>query len=246
MVHQLLCRTMVTAKWLSGALQASRPGPALRVLDASWYMPDERDARKEFAEKHIPGASFFDIDQCKDQASPYEKMLPSEAHFAKYVGNLGINNESHVVVYDGDHLGMFYAPRVWWMMKVFGHHKVSVLDGGFKNWLKQGLPVTSETATPKPETFRAVLNPSMVKNFEDIQKNMSSKRFQLVDSRSEGRYKGTEPEPGEGERGGSERGTAGHRETTIHRESSGQCNRHDGAKRIREWGAPRVRYVKKK
>ncbi|KAM4720748.1 thiosulfate sulfurtransferase-like [Rhinophrynus dorsalis] len=199
MAHQLLSRTLVSASWLAGALKSCKPSsPALRVLDASFYFPAIRDGRKEYEEKHIPGALYFDIDECKDKASPYEVMLPSEAEFAKYVGNLGINNDSHVVVYDADHLGMYYAPRAWWMFKVFGHHKVSVLDGGFRDWLRQELPVTSEVVKVKPETFRAVFNPSMVKSYEDIVENMSSKKFQLVDSRSEGRYRGTEPEPGEG------------------------------------------------
>ncbi|KAG8436273.1 hypothetical protein GDO86_007396 [Hymenochirus boettgeri] len=198
MAKQLLSRALVSPSWLSAALKESHVGASLRILDASFYFPAIRDARKEYEEQHIPGASYFDIDKCKDKTSPYEVMLPSESDFAKYVGNLGINNETHVVVYDADHLGMYYAPRAWWMFKVFGHQKVSVLDGGFRNWLKQGLPVTAEVPEVKPEKFHAVLNSFLVKRYEDIQRNMDSKEFQLVDSRSEGRYQGTEPEPGEG------------------------------------------------
>lgn len=196
-MSQLLSRALVSINWLSEALRTCKPGPTLRVLDASFYYPPIRDGRKEYEEKHIPGALYFDIDECKDQTSPYEMMIPSESHFAKYVGNLGINNDSHVVIYDADQVGVYYAARAWYMFRVFGHSRVSVLNGGFRNWVKQGLPVTSEVVKPEPETFRAVLNPSLVKTFEDIQRNMKTKEFQLVDSRSEGRYKGTEPEPGE-------------------------------------------------
>ncbi|KAG8443394.1 hypothetical protein GDO86_011983 [Hymenochirus boettgeri] len=191
MVRQVLCRALVSSNWLLGAIQ-TRPG--LKVLDASW----DKDARRQFAERHIPKASFFDMDQCKDQHSPYDVTLPSETQFANYVGSLGINNQSHVIVYDTDKLGMLYAPRVWWMFRVFGHKNVSVLDGGFQNWLKCGLPVTSENTQNKPETFHAKLDPSLLKKFEDIQENISSKRFQLVDTRSEGRFIGPEPKPGEG------------------------------------------------
>ncbi|KAM8929948.1 thiosulfate sulfurtransferase [Pelodytes ibericus] len=198
MTHQQLSRALVSIEWLSQALKSQHLGPALRVLDASFYFPPIRDGRKEFEEQHIPGAVYFDIDECKDQASSFETMLPKESSFAKYVGNLGINNNSHVVVYDADNLGMYYAPRVWWMFRVFGHSKVSVLNGGLRNWLKEGFPVTSEKTEVKPEIFHAVLNSSLVKNFEDIEKNLTNKQFQLVDSRSEGRYIGTEPEPGEG------------------------------------------------
>ncbi|XP_053872236.1 thiosulfate sulfurtransferase isoform X2 [Malaclemys terrapin pileata] len=129
MMQQVLYRALVSTKWLSESVLAKQIGPSLRVLDASWYPPGERDAQQEFRDRHVPGASFFDIEECKDKSSPYELMLPSEAHFADYVGHLGISNDTHVVVYDGDDLGSFYAPRAWWMFRVFGHRTVSVLNG---------------------------------------------------------------------------------------------------------------------
>ncbi|XP_073430455.1 thiosulfate sulfurtransferase-like [Dendrobates tinctorius] len=197
MSHQLLSRALVSINWLSEALKTYKPGATLRILDASFYYPPIRDGRKEYEEKHIPGALYFDIDECKEKTSPYEVMIPSESYFSKYVGDLGINNDTHVVIYDADQVGVYYAARAWWMFRVFGHSKVSVLDGGFRNWVKQGLPVTSEVEKPKLESFRAILNPSLVKSYEDIQRNKNTKEFQLVDSRPEGRYLGTEPEPGE-------------------------------------------------
>ncbi|XP_077195733.1 thiosulfate sulfurtransferase [Paroedura picta] len=196
MVQQILYRALVSNRWLAECIRANKIGPDLRVLDTSWYEPEQRDAKKEFRERHIPGASFFDIEECRDKSSPYEFMLPSEKHFADYVGHLGISNHTHVVVYDGDHLGSFYAPRAWWMFRVFGHRTVSVLNGGFKNWVKEGHPVTSEITQPEPGVFKATLDQSLLKTYEDMVANMTSKRFQMVDSRSEGRFEGTEPEPG--------------------------------------------------
>ncbi|KAM3928700.1 thiosulfate sulfurtransferase-like [Leptodactylus fuscus] len=193
----MVSRALVSAGWLSGALKA-KIAPALRVLDTTWYSPGGKDARKEFEERHIPGASFFDMEQCRDQKSPYEMMLPSESQFAQYASELGISNDSHVVVYDYDSSGTLYAPRLWWMFRVFGHNNVSLLDGGLMNWMKRGLPVTSEVTPVKPEKFRVTLNRSLLKSFEDIQENISSKRFQLVDARSGARFRGPEPKPGEG------------------------------------------------
>ncbi|KAK2121498.1 hypothetical protein P7K49_002884 [Saguinus oedipus] len=195
MVHQVLYRALVSTKWLAESIRTGKLGPDLRVLDASWYSPGTREARKEYLERHVPGASFFDIEECRDTASPYEMMLPSETGFANYVGRLGISNHTHVVVYDGDHLGSFYAPRVWWMFRVFGHRTVSVLNGGFRNWLKEGHPVTSEPSRPEPAVFKATLDRSLLKTYEQVLENLESKRFQLVDSRSQGRFLGTEPEP---------------------------------------------------
>uniref|UniRef100_A0A8D1B2G5 Sulfurtransferase n=1 Tax=Sus scrofa TaxID=9823 RepID=A0A8D1B2G5_PIG len=195
MVQQVLYRALVSTKWLAESVRTGKLGPSLRVLDASWYSPGTRDARKEYLERHVPGASFFDIEECRNRESPYEMMLPTEAGFADYVGRLGISNNTHVVVYDGDNLGSFYAPRVWWMFRVFGHRTVSVLNGGFRNWLKEGHPVTSEPSHPEPAIFKATLDRSLLKTYEQVLENLESKRFQLVDSRAQGRYLGTEPEP---------------------------------------------------
>ncbi|CAI9619416.1 unnamed protein product [Staurois parvus] len=65
------------------------------------------------------------------------------------------------------------------------------------NWVKRDLPVTSDTTPAEPQTFHATLNPSLLKTFQDVQENLSSRRFQLVDARGEGRFRGPEPKPGE-------------------------------------------------
>ena len=135
--------TIVKAPWLRQLmLQNAR---YLRVLDASWHLPKEnRDARQEFLAHRIPGAKFFDIDECVDKTSPYEHMLPNREDFSNYVRSLGIHNDSHVVVYDNNEKsGLFSAPRVWWMLRAFGHERVSILDGGFPKWCAEGYPVES-------------------------------------------------------------------------------------------------------
>uniref|UniRef100_A0AAZ3S7Z6 Sulfurtransferase n=1 Tax=Oncorhynchus tshawytscha TaxID=74940 RepID=A0AAZ3S7Z6_ONCTS len=176
----LYLKAIVASKWLLDAVKDQRVGPKLRVLDTSWYLPKlRRNANSEFKKRHIPGAAFFDIDQCCDKTSPLDHMLPSERIFADYVGNLGIGNDTHVVVYDASNFGAFSAPRVWWMFRVFGHSSVSVLNGGLKNWTE----------------FKASLNRSWVKTYEDILDNLDSKEFQVVDARPGGRFRGVDPEP---------------------------------------------------
>ncbi|XP_044535057.1 thiosulfate sulfurtransferase-like, partial [Gracilinanus agilis] len=193
--QQVLYRALVSSKWLAESIRARKVGPSLRVLDVSWYPPLQRNAQQEYRERHIPGASFFNIEECRDQKSPYEMMLPSEEAFASYVGRLGVSNNTHVVVYDGDDLGSFYGPRAWWMFRVFGHRTVSVLNGGFRNWLQEGHPVTAEPTNPEPAVFKATLDKSLLKTYEQMLENLQSKRFQMVDSRARGRYLGTEAEP---------------------------------------------------
>lgn len=188
-------RSVVSAQWLSDAIKNNLIGPKLRILDASWHFSiSKRVARDEFVQKHIPGSSFFDIDECRDQTSSLEYMLPTPGHFSRYVGDLGIGNDTHVVVYDTSDFGCLTAPRVWWMFRLFGHRLVSVLDGGMKNWVAEGLPLISEYKKPEPRDFRADMNRAWVKNYEDILENIKTKKVQVVDTRPAGRFRGIDPE----------------------------------------------------
>lgn len=193
-------RALVSSQWLSEAIINKLIGPKLRILDASWYLPKtKRDAKGEFVQKHIPGSSFFDIDECSDQSSPYGHMLPTSSYFSQYVGDLGIGNDTHVVVYDTSDFGSYSAPRVWWMFRLFGHSLVSVLDGGMKNWQANDHPLTSEYSKPERREFKATMNESWVKSYEDILENIKTKQVRVVDARSAGRFRGIEPEPRDGE-----------------------------------------------
>ncbi|XP_007939935.1 3-mercaptopyruvate sulfurtransferase [Orycteropus afer afer] len=199
MAPQQLFRALVSAQWVAEVLRAPRTGSPLQLLDASWYLPKlGRDARREFEERHIPGAAFFDLDQCSDRTSPYDHMLPSAAQFSDYVGHLGVGATTHVVVYDASDQGLYSAPRVWWMFRAFGHRTVSLLEGGLRHWQHLGLPLGSGKSHPVPAEFSARLDPAFIKTFEDIKENIESQHFQVVDARSTGRFRGTEPEPREG------------------------------------------------
>jgi thiosulfate/3-mercaptopyruvate sulfurtransferase len=102
---------LVTPAWLHERLDA----PDIVVLDGSWYLPAAgRDAASEYRAAHIPGAIRFDIDAMSDEGSPLPHMLPRPEVFASRMRGLGIGDGMHVVVYDG--MGLFSAPRVWWML----------------------------------------------------------------------------------------------------------------------------------
>jgi thiosulfate/3-mercaptopyruvate sulfurtransferase len=203
-----LFRALVSSQWVAEALGAPRTGQALQLLDASWYLPKTgRDPRREFEEQHIPGSAFFDIDQCSDRTSPYDHMLPDAEQFAEYAGQLGVGEATHVVIYDGSDQGLYSAPRLWWMFRAFGHRTVSLLNGGLRHWLSQGLPLSSGKSYPTPATFRARLDPTFVTTFQEMKENLESRRFQVVDARPAGRFRGIEPEPREGNRLG--KGTEG-------------------------------------
>jgi thiosulfate/3-mercaptopyruvate sulfurtransferase len=188
---------LVSVPWLAGQLGASD----LVVLDATWYMPHlGRSARAEFDQAHIPGAVFFDIDAIADRTSALPHMLPAPDAFAGAVGALGVGSGDRVVVYGAKHL--IASARVWWTFRVFGHDRVAVLDGGFPAWRAADRPVEPGTPRPAPRTFVAAFRPELVADLDRVRANLASRRAQVLDARSAGRFRGTEPEPRPGLRGG--------------------------------------------
>jgi thiosulfate/3-mercaptopyruvate sulfurtransferase len=160
----------------------------------------QRNARAEFEREHIPGAQFFDIDAIADRSTSLPHMLPSPEEFASAAGALGIGDGDLVVVYDG--AGIFSAPRVWWTFRVFGHDRVRVLDGGLPRWIRSGFPLEQTVRAPLPKRFTPRFRPELVRSLEQMQSNLTSKREQVIDARSRGRFHGTEPEPRPGLKSG--------------------------------------------
>lgn len=180
---------LVDTAWLAQRLDE----PSVRILDCSWHLPPTgRNGKAEYASAHIPGAGYFDIDAISDTASTLPHMLPTPEAFADAAGALGIGNDDRVVVYDAD--GLFSAPRVWWMFRVFGHDRVAVLSGGFAAWKAAGLPVTDTVAAPLRRTFGARFRPYMVRSLADLRANLASAAEQVVDARAAARFTGAEPE----------------------------------------------------
>ncbi len=188
---------LVGADWL---LEACKQ-PDVVVLDASWHMPaTRRDGAAEFELGHIPGAAFFSIDGIADPDSPLPHMVPSAEAFATAVGALGVGTGDHVVCYASDGIGT--APRAWWMFRLFGHERVSVLDGGLPAWTAAGGSLVKGPAAAVPRTFRAALDPARIRDLAAVRANLATAAELLVDARSAGRFAGTEPEPRPGLRGG--------------------------------------------
>ena len=186
---------LVSTAWLEAHLAE------VRVVDASWYMPDEkRQPAREFEAGHIPGAVFFDIDGIADQKSGLPHMLPSPGEFSKAVGALGIGDGETVVAYDG--AGLFSAPRLWWTLKAMGHEKVKVLDGGFPKWKREGRAVETGPAHPDNKFFTAIREPALIRDFDAVMAAVKDKSAQIVDARSPARFLAQEPEPRAGVRGG--------------------------------------------
>ncbi|MCZ8311717.1 MAG: 3-mercaptopyruvate sulfurtransferase [Magnetospirillum sp.] len=194
---------LVSSDWLAAHLDDA----SVRVLDGSYHLPTaKRDAAAEFLAAHIPGAAFFDIEAISDQSSALPHMLPTTEAFAAAAGALGIDADTHVVVYDA--YGLMSAARVWWMLRVFGHDRVSVLDGGFPKWRNDGHPVEAGAARNASRRFSATFRPELVRAKGDLVANLEAPAFQVVDARSNARFLAQAPEPRAGLRGGHIPGSA--------------------------------------
>lgn len=169
------------------------------VLDGSWALSGP-DPKQVFAQAHIPGARFFDIEQACDAESPLPHMLPSPQAFADYAGGLGVGNDDTVVIYDTG--GLHPAARVWWTFKAFGHERAAVLDGGLRKWAREGKPVTAEPTEVKPKVYHAKADPGRVAARAEVLANCESGKCLVLDARGPGRFSGKEPEPRPGMRSG--------------------------------------------
>ena len=188
---------LVDTAWLAARLDA----PDIRVVDGSWHLPNaERDAKREYADCHIPGAVFFDIDDIADSDSGLPHTVPSPEKFSSRVRKLGLGDGSRIVVYDSGN--WMAAARVWWMFRLFGHNDVSVLDGGLAKWRSEGRPLQDAAVMPRERHFTARMNTLMLRDLGQMLANIESGGEQVVDVRSSGRFNGTEPEPRAGMRGG--------------------------------------------
>ncbi|MCY0095248.1 3-mercaptopyruvate sulfurtransferase [Hoeflea ulvae] len=189
---------VVSFDWLQQRLGQ----PDLKIVDASWYLPAQnRDGSAEYAESRIPGAVFFNQDSIVDPKSDLPHTIAGSDDFARAAGALGLSETDTIVVYDGP--GMFTAPRVWWLLRIFGAGKAYVLDGGFDAWKTQGLPVeTGQPAAPEPASFTASLNARAVSGLDEMRTIVETGAAQIADARGPGRFTGVEAEPRKGMRSG--------------------------------------------
>lgn len=179
--------SLVSTEWLESQLGAED----LTILDASWHMPASgRDARAEFAERHIPGARFFDIDQLSDREAKAPHMLPPAQAFSAAMRELGVSEDDRIVIYDDSPLRT--SARAWFMLRHFGPLNVAILDGGLGKWLAEGRPVEAGSPPRRKAYFDALPASERVVDKDTI---LKGRDFPLLDARGAARFTGAEPDP---------------------------------------------------
>jgi len=190
-------RTLVSTEWLAAHMR----DPDLRVLDASFYLPDAgRHAKAEFDAAHIPGARFFDIDDISDHRSDLPHMAPPVEKFMSRLRKLGVGDGHQVVIYDG--AGLFSAARVWWLFRLMGKADVAVLDGGLPKWRAEGREIEDLPSVIRDRHMTVQRQAAMVRDVTQVARAAKLADHEIVDARSPERFSGSVPEPRAGLRAG--------------------------------------------
>src|SRR3954462_15203263 len=183
---------LVSTAWLEEHLHE----PGLRIFDTSariGFDPETgkvqaASGRDEWAQAHIPGSGFVDLLELADAARPSAHMLPPAESCSKEMSALGVALGTYVVVYDTG--AAMFATRLWWALRVFGFDAVSVLDGGWRAWVHEGRPASSEPCRYPPARFDATFHPEHLATLEQVESYVDRGAACLVNALSPEAFRG--------------------------------------------------------
>lgn len=178
---------LVTTEWLAAHL-GDRD---LRIADVRWSLLDKDKGRSAYLQGHIPNAVFMDVDG--DLSSPRGQgpgrhPLPRPETFAAAMSRAGIGASTHVIAHDSGDGST--ASRLWWLLRYFGHERVSLLDGGFARWVAEGRALERAVPSHPPEPFAAEPRAAMRVDADQVERLRTGARTLLLDSRMAERYEG--------------------------------------------------------
>jgi thiosulfate/3-mercaptopyruvate sulfurtransferase len=183
--------TLVTVDVLAEAL--GRPG--LVVVDCRFDLGDARAGEEAYLAGHIPGAVYAHLDRELADRSRHDRgrhPLPDAGDFCARLGRWGVARDTQVVAYDG--ADGVYAARLWWMLRLLGHSKVAVLDGGLAAWLAAGHPLEQKVPRPRTTTYTARYDVKQIASMAVVAARMAVSGSLLIDARAPERFRG-EVEP---------------------------------------------------
>ena len=189
--------SLVTTDWVLDNLNS------LKIIDATWHMPDQkRNSAEEYRNGHIPNSIFFDLDENSEKDTDLPHMLPKQKTWEKIMCSLGINNNDEILIYDNSYLKS--SCRCWFSLLYFGHDekKIHILNGGLKKWIFENKPITKDTTEIIESNYIANEKGNLVINLDQVKKNILSKSFNVIDARSLERFEGKISEPRKGLRSG--------------------------------------------
>ena len=190
--------SLVSTEWLN------KNHSKVKIIDASWHMPNtNRNAYEEYKAQHIKNAIFFDLDNNSKKNSDLPHMLTDKSSWGKIISAMGIKNNDKIIIYDNS--DVISSCRCWYNFIYFGHDPklVYVLDGGLKKWNIEKRITANALTKIENSNYIAYEKKELVITKNEIDKNIISKEFKVIDARSRGRFEGYEPEPRNNTRSGS-------------------------------------------
>jgi len=172
-------------------LRSHLSDPEWVIVDCRFDLMQPDWGFRSYQESHIPNAVYADLD--RDLSGPRTAKsgrhpLPDPKQFLARLGSWGIDATKQVVVYDT--VGGAFAARLWWMLRLYQHLAVAVLDGGFGHWVRLGYPVESGIHTNAPTTYTAQPKMEQVATTQEVEQNLNQQRLVLIDARAPERYRG--------------------------------------------------------
>ncbi|HLR60990.1 MAG TPA: sulfurtransferase [Lentibacillus sp.] len=180
---------VVSDKWLQERLENDPKNTV--VVDTRFELTDADAGRKVYLEGHIPQAVYLDLNKdLSDKAAKHggSHPLPDMEMFTAKIGNIGIDQDTTVVIYDQKN--DMFAARLWWLLQYAGHQDVHLLDGGFEQWVKAGRDVTTEVPALEAKEFKPAFRENDVVHIDEVQEKLQNQSATLIDSRSRDRYLG--------------------------------------------------------
>ena len=184
-------RTLVEAEELADRLDS----PELVVVDCRYDLRDAGAGERAYRAGHIPGAVYAHLERDLSDASKTGKgrhPLPDADAFCATLARWGVTPASQVVAYDTSESVM--AARLWWMLRLLGHARAAVLDGGIQAWAEAGGMLDTTPPHPAPGNYRARYDVRGIASTAVVAARMASGNGRLVDARAGERFRG-EVEP---------------------------------------------------
>lgn len=191
----------VSTDWLNENLEDEN----LRIIDATTYLkvPEKGNdtkawsGREEYDKNHIPGAVFADIlSDFSDPEGPYNFAVIEHDEFTEKMENLGVSDDSFVVIYDrGAQVDVHFeasdwASRLAWQLKFEGFDNIAILDGGYNKWTSESRRVTDKVVIPDKGNLNITRRPELFASKEDVLNAIDDDNVVILDSLSKANYDG--------------------------------------------------------
>jgi thiosulfate/3-mercaptopyruvate sulfurtransferase len=192
---------IVNCEWLAENINNNN----IRTFDCTTYL-HYRDndpslpyvvesGREQYEKSHIPNSSYIDLQSdLSDKDSPYRFTMPDLKILSENFKKVGIGENYHIVLYSRN--GTQWSARIWWMLRSVGVDNVSILDGGFNEWVRLGLPTSDKILTFPKSNFNFKPRNEIFIDKEPVIKALEDKNTKILNSLTEDIHKGQNPRYG--------------------------------------------------